>query len=291
MRSASNGLATTLLLLVPLVAVPFAAAIGLPQLSATTAAATEPPDVQPVERAPADESRPPAAEQTVARSQPSADDLFAPLDAAATSPRETAYEEPVSADALARDRRARVRSRLAALAGTDQEQAPAAASAGSHAGADPIVRDDAFADTTAAALVSAGPAPAAAERGARVAPRPFPRHSEPSGNVPAGDGSLPIGGSELTWERAVQRMQELGIEDFALSPGAADQGFHFRCQLSDAGDPGVIHRFEAEAADPLAAVAAAIEQVEGWLEQTASTDSPLEDRLARLVPDLQRSAR
>ena len=291
MRSASNGLATTLLLLVPLVAVPFAAAIGLPQLSTTTAAATtDDPDVQPVERASAGDSRPLAAEQPVAGAQPSADDLFAPLDGAAAAPQETAYEEPVSADAFARDRRARVRSRLAALAAADQEQVPANASSGSH-NADPIVRDDAFADTRAAARVSPGPEPAiATERGARVAPDPFPRRGEPSDNSQSPEGNLPAG-SELTWQRAVQRMQELGIEDFALSPGTTDQGFHFRCQLSDMGDPGVIHRFEAEAADPLTAVAAAIEQVEGWLEQTASADSPLEGRLARLAPELERSVR
>jgi hypothetical protein len=296
MRPASNGLATTLLLLVPLVAVPFAAAIGLPQLSATPAVSAGQPEVQPIH--PAATTEGPANETDVAeqKSTPpaSADDLFAPLGATADTPRETSYEEPVSADARTSDRRARVRSRLAALA-AETSSKPTAASGAARptaeplADAAPVVRGDAFeSDAVRVSDVSPGPDPRPlAGLGARSEDRQGENKAEPSSRQASTARGERRTDGQLTWERAIQRMKELGIEDFALSPGEAERGFHFHCQLSDADDPDVVHRFEAEAADPLTAVASAIEQVEGWLQQTAASNPELDDRLARLGRNLE----
>ncbi|HUG94460.1 MAG TPA: hypothetical protein VML55_26755 [Planctomycetaceae bacterium] len=208
MRTASNGFSATLLLLVPLLAVPFLAAVGLPQFSGAPAAASvDPPDLRPVHRS---ESRPSAWEDRVGESaRPSADDLFAPFDTSDRATRATSYAEPDDG---------------------------------------PVVRLDAF------------------ETGLRAEPQQRDARAA----------------TDLTWAAAVRRMKELGIEDFRLSPGDTENQFHFCCQLEAEADSGVMHRFEAEAAEPLAAVADAIEQAEGWFEQTAGRTSPLEGELARL---------
>ncbi|MFN0199322.1 MAG: hypothetical protein ACKVT0_21440 [Planctomycetaceae bacterium] len=65
----------------------------------------------------------------------------------------------------------------------------------------------------------------------------------------------------LTWKSAVRELKRLGITDFRLEPGSAPESFLFCCMLSSADKPRVVRRFEAEAEDPLAAVADVIGQV------------------------------
>jgi hypothetical protein len=66
------------------------------------------------------------------------------------------------------------------------------------------------------------------------------------------------------WKRAVGRLNALGIRDFQLQPGDRDGEFNFSCRFASRSNPRVIHRFEAEAPDPLDAVNNVLRQVDDW---------------------------
>jgi hypothetical protein len=68
----------------------------------------------------------------------------------------------------------------------------------------------------------------------------------------------------LTWKRAVDRLNALGIRDFQLQPGEREGDFNFSCRFASRQNPRVIHRFEAEAADPLEAVNQVLRQLDDW---------------------------
>jgi hypothetical protein len=66
------------------------------------------------------------------------------------------------------------------------------------------------------------------------------------------------------WKRAIGRLNALGIQDYQLQPGERDGEFSFSCRFAARSNPHVIHRFEAEAADPLEAVNQVLRQVDDW---------------------------
>jgi hypothetical protein len=68
----------------------------------------------------------------------------------------------------------------------------------------------------------------------------------------------------LTWEQAVDRLNELGIRTFRLIPNAGQNGYQFICLVTSVDDPRISRRFEAESVDPLVAVADVLAQVENW---------------------------
>jgi hypothetical protein len=87
----------------------------------------------------------------------------------------------------------------------------------------------------------------------------------PSGALPPIEVSAePSQPSDLTWRDAVTRLNQLGIRQFKLEPGARD-GFHFSCYFTPQDNPRITHRFEAEATEPLRAVENVLSQVETWL--------------------------
>ncbi len=65
----------------------------------------------------------------------------------------------------------------------------------------------------------------------------------------------------LAWKTAVRELKRLGISEYRLEPGSDPETFLFCCMLPSADKPRVVRRFEAEADDPLAAVAEVIRQV------------------------------
>jgi len=69
----------------------------------------------------------------------------------------------------------------------------------------------------------------------------------------------------LTWQAAVRRLNELGIDDYLLQPGIRTGEFHFSCVFSPRDNPRVTHRFEAEADEPLTAIKKVLSQVESRL--------------------------
>ena len=67
-----------------------------------------------------------------------------------------------------------------------------------------------------------------------------------------------------TWSAAVQKLNELGIRDYRLEPGSRPDEFLFSCSYSPPHNPRVSRRFEAEALDPLKAVIKVLQQVDEW---------------------------
>ncbi len=71
----------------------------------------------------------------------------------------------------------------------------------------------------------------------------------------------------LTWRQAVHRLNDLGIHRFRLEPGQDEADFHFACEFSPDNDPRITRRFEAEAAEPLQAVELVLRQIDEWNDQ------------------------
>lgn len=68
----------------------------------------------------------------------------------------------------------------------------------------------------------------------------------------------------LTWRSAVQRLNELGIHEFRLAPGRVPGEFYFACEFLQDQDSRITRRFEAESAEPLMAVELVLRQIDEW---------------------------
>jgi hypothetical protein len=79
----------------------------------------------------------------------------------------------------------------------------------------------------------------------------------------------------LTWKRAVGRLNSLGIRDYQLQAGEREGEFNFSCRLNSRTNPRVIHRFEAEAADPLDAVNQVLRQIDEWKSRRGESRDPI----------------
>lgn len=78
----------------------------------------------------------------------------------------------------------------------------------------------------------------------------------------------------LTWRRAVQRLNQMGIREYRLEPGLSPDRFLFVCFYTPRENPRITHRFEAEASEPLRAVAKVLAQIESWRLRNASRRIP-----------------
>jgi hypothetical protein len=79
---------------------------------------------------------------------------------------------------------------------------------------------------------------------------------------------------------SINRLRTLGVSRFHLEPGLSAGQFLFVCQLD--GESATIHRFEAEATDPAAAVNDVYQQVTAWqAEQTVSKTAGISGRPSR----------
>ena len=74
----------------------------------------------------------------------------------------------------------------------------------------------------------------------------------------------PVQAETLSWQQAVDRLNELGIRTFRLTPDSGQSGYRFVCLVTSIDDPRISRRFEAESADPLTAVGEVLAQVENW---------------------------
>lgn len=63
-----------------------------------------------------------------------------------------------------------------------------------------------------------------------------------------------------SWKSAVRELNRLGIQNYRLEPGSRKETFLFRCVVNSAGSTRVVRQFEAEAEEPLDAVADVIRQ-------------------------------
>jgi hypothetical protein len=77
--------------------------------------------------------------------------------------------------------------------------------------------------------------------------------------------SSTLGQGPLTWQAAVERLNALGVQQFRLLPGIEKNTFHFSCFYTPSDNPRVNHRFEAEANAPLRAVGSVLAQIDQWV--------------------------
>ena len=71
----------------------------------------------------------------------------------------------------------------------------------------------------------------------------------------------------LTWKSAVERLNELEIRNFRLEPGHQNGQFVFICSYTASDTPRVSYRFEAGADEPLKAVEKVLEQIAEWQQR------------------------
>jgi hypothetical protein len=70
---------------------------------------------------------------------------------------------------------------------------------------------------------------------------------------------------------ALDRLRAMGVDSFHLEPGLAAGQYLFVCLVDGAGESATVHRFEAEAADPSAAVADVLKQLAEWQAESSMT--------------------
>lgn len=71
----------------------------------------------------------------------------------------------------------------------------------------------------------------------------------------------------LTWQDAVRRLNDLEIRNFRLEPSRQANQFVFICSYTPSDSPRVSYRFEAESDEPLKAVEKVLAQIDEWQEQ------------------------
>ena len=74
-------------------------------------------------------------------------------------------------------------------------------------------------------------------------------------------------GEDLTWNSAVEQLNELEIRNFRLEPGPRMGLFVFICSYTPLDAPSISYRFEAEADQPLKAVQKVLEQIVEWRQR------------------------
>ena len=75
---------------------------------------------------------------------------------------------------------------------------------------------------------------------------------------------LSTSAESLTWQSAVERLNQLEIRNFRLEPGHQSGQFVFICSYTPPNTPRVSYRFEAGADEPLKAVEKVLEQIIDW---------------------------
>jgi hypothetical protein len=70
---------------------------------------------------------------------------------------------------------------------------------------------------------------------------------------------------------SLEKLRAMGIDRFHLEPGLAAGQYLFVCQVEGTGELATIHRFEAEASDPGAAVDDVMKQLAAWQAESTVT--------------------
>lgn len=253
MRSSAHSPIATMLLLIPILAVPMFAIFGIPQFAPVVAS----PLQEPLERTGDDA---PTFQPLAERAAPE----FELLPKSGTTPSdllEWEQDEPTVAEQAAELPQRRTPPQAAAPAAaaeladfaqnlpidpaslTPEQQAALAARLGAGAAVNPLeYRRDR--QPRAASVV-----PASATRKPSSHPRSAAAVVDPS----------------LTWQGAVQRLNDLEIRNFRLEPGQQLNQFVFICSYTPHDNPRVSYRFEAEAEEPLRAVEKVLSQIDAWL--------------------------
>ena len=75
------------------------------------------------------------------------------------------------------------------------------------------------------------------------------------------------GRDSLNWQGALRRLNELEIRNFRLEPSRQANQFVFICSYTPSDSPRVSYRFEAESEEPLRAVEKVLAQIDEWQQQ------------------------
>ncbi len=75
------------------------------------------------------------------------------------------------------------------------------------------------------------------------------------------------GRDSLTWQNALRRLNELEIRNFRLEPSRQANQFVFICSYTPSDSPRVSYRFEAESEEPLKAVEKVLAQIDEWQQR------------------------
>lgn len=272
-----HGWFSTLLMLVPMTAVPLMAVFGIPQFAQVSASPAhveremealgfdfrEPrvgqSDAYPVRRI--EFSEPTDASAGFARRQTppaAAMDLFAPLDsssevaaAASTSsnsPR-SLWTDPLRDHAL--DGSSHFDGRMPNSFDRSVQQ-DARTDIGSLQQTS-LVTEAAHPQTASDSSVSDQPV------------TPDFRYSRTSRDRSGVAAAFPVAAMEpLTWTGAITELNAMGIQNYRLTPGAQAGQFRFMCFVTSVDDPCISRRFDAEAGEPLEAVRDVLTQVTTW---------------------------
>lgn len=238
MRSSAQGSLATVLLLIPILAVPMLAIFGVPQLAPTVSS----PYAESAASKKKDESEaPPFSPKNNGR------DPFDQIASHVADEVPEWGEDP--ADTAAR-----------ALA--DRRQTP------------PVperrLRESAPVEATESspfAMVSDGNTAmpmADMAAGSYRRTRPAADENRPQPRRPSARTVVTVADPQLTWRDAVQKLNALEIRNFRLEPGQQPLQFLFSCSYTPRDNPRVSRRFEAEADEPLLAVEHVLEQIDTW---------------------------
>lgn len=269
MRRQKQGQFATFAMLIPMFAVPVMAVFGIPQFA-------------PVVASPADEQHPDWLSDdgfhrvgqadaysprslTSVSSDPDQLDLFQPWDPEASSDRDPALPSSNWTDPL----------QLASAPGQDRRTVSpaggsptAAVSTLTNARAGNRQPDSRSREHLPESAGSVRPPVAPTVAGQSVAQQPVPERSvagrSASHSSEYGRSRTALHPKHSTWRRAVNRLNQLGIRTYRLSPSETDGRYYFMCLVTSADDPRISRRFEAEAREPLDAVDYVLAQVEEW---------------------------
>lgn len=260
MRTSAHGSIATVLLLIPILAIPMLAVFGVPNFVPVVESpvANDRRRSQDFDDAPAFSPAPAwdEAEFPATVAEPGRDTAWMDTDSAADRPTRVPFGG-------AEDSRGEIRQ-----AAVWDSASPRATDVGSAVdlGASQTTgfsnQSSGFSNTGASARSTTPSQPAAPPQQAQGAYRRPPGEA---GAVGTGSPTMhPSGMNTLTWKSAVARLNELEIRNFRLEPGQQPGQFLFICSYTPQHSPRLSYRFEAEADEPLRAVEKVLDQIDNW---------------------------
>ncbi len=238
MRTSAQGSLATVLLLIPILAVPMLAIFGVPQFAPVVAS---PYEDGATNRRKTESEAPPFSPHEGDR------DGFEQVASNLTA------DVPEWGDHAA-DRAAKA---LADRRGSTSPPPRRARDSSSSEATDPSPFAS-MSEGNAAAMMAEG-LPGSYRRARNVA-----ETGEPTPKRPASRTAPVVVDPQLTWRDAVQKLNALEIRNFRLEPGQQPLQFLFSCSYTPRDNPRVSHWFEAEADEPLRAVERVLEQIDTW---------------------------
>lgn len=257
----SVGLLTSMLMLVPMLAIPFLAILGIPQFIPAVASPT--PYSQANDRYHFTERRVAQSDALLDRiiDVPSAYDidLLQPTSSFRNATGDDARAKQLASqwrDPLARKSKTRLGETSPRV---DLPQPIRQAANGSHVVESPVVDSTGFARGDTSTIQQVGATTKIEDRDLESIR--YQRQSVSSIETVERNGSR----QRLSWSQAAQLLDRMGIRKYQLTPGAMLGEFQFTCSVTSVDNPRISREFQAESTDPLVAVENALVQVDDWM--------------------------